>query len=768
LIQPLQALRAGPVRTWPQEAAGVRSVWLDLERTHVGSPALAARLLLDEIDAGLNDDSVAWRGRRRLRPVWTPLQLPRLPTRAALTPGGRYLVTGAFGGAGQALVEHLARVPQVELVLLSRGELPADPAHPRRRWLSALQALGAQVQLLVADVTDTASLQNSVDTAGLDRLDGVFHAAGVLEDGLIARKSLESAQRVLAPKLQGAQAVAQLAERCGAEFVLYFSSLSAQMGVSGQVDYTAANACLDAFAARADARSSRTRHLALAFSIWREAGMAARLAADLGLAPAPFADALPQAHPLLQRRRDEADGRVVFGGVLDQHSGWVLDQHRLKTGEALLPGTGYIDLITVGLSLLRGGFTPFACAQLSFAAPFKLAGDERRRFELSFAAAGEAAYQVEINSQGAEADDRIEHLSVRIELQPTALPDQLQLRASRSSLPPRYAHPELRFGPRWDCLRRFEVGAGEAELELSVDHPGDDSAAAETHAAEHRAVEHPLHPALFDMAIGAAQGALAPAGIDAARLLPFRYGLLQVLAPLPDRLISRQRARAEGADLVLDIDLLDIHGQRVLVLRDFVLKAARALATNAAAPRPKPRAASANRILEVGFRDGFSSADALAAIETALAHAGPAQIALARRPVAVLVADTRSPAEPEHAPDAAVAATPVTRSAGGTPFVAPQGELQQRLVELWEGILDLSGVGTEDDFFALGGHSLLLTRVLSRLKRETGRVLPVEAAFETPTIAAWSRLAASAVAAPSGPALKRVDRSRFRADAVAG
>jgi aryl carrier-like protein len=270
------------------------------------------------------------------------------------------------------------------------------------------------------------------------------------------------------------------------------------------------------------------------------------------------------------------------------------------------------------------------------------------------------------------------------------------------------------------------------------------------------------------MAIGAAQGALAPAGIDAARLLPFRYGLLQVLAPLPDRLISRQRARAEGADLVLDIDLLDIHGQRVLVLRDFVLKAARALATNAAAPRPKPRAASANRILEVGFRDGFSSADALAAIETALAHAGPAQIALARRPVAVLVADTRSPAEPEHAPDAAVAATPVTRSAGGTPFVAPQGELQQRLVELWEGILDLSGVGTEDDFFALGGHSLLLTRVLSRLKRESGRVLPVEAAFETPTIAAWSQLAASAVAAPSGPALKRVDRSRFRADAVAG
>jgi aryl carrier-like protein len=104
----------------------------------------------------------------------------------------------------------------------------------------------------------------------------------------------------------------------------------------------------------------------------------------------------------------------------------------------------------------------------------------------------------------------------------------------------------------------------------------------------------------------------------------------------------------------------------------------------------------------------------------------------------------------------------VQRLPGGTPFVAPEGELQQQLAALWESLLDLSGIGTADDFFALGGHSLLLTRALSRLKRERGLVLPVEAAFETPTIAAWSALAPAA-AAPAGPALKRVDRSRFRA-----
>lgn len=750
-LQPLQALRAGPQRTWPQEAQGLRAAWIDLDTNHLRQPAASAELLLAELRAGLPDDTVALRGRRRLLPTWTALQLPQSEPRAAFKPGGRYLITGAFGGAGQALAEHLARLPQVQLILVTRSELAADAAHPRQRWLAALRGLGAKVEVIAADVCDAGAF--AAATADLTTLDGVFHAAGVLDDGLIARKTIESAQRVLAPKLAGAEAVANLGERCGADFVLYFSSLSAQMGVSGQVDYTAANAALDAFAARADARSAHTRHLALAFSIWREAGMAARLAAEIGLAPAPLPESVPTGHPLLARRQDAAGGRARFAGVLDEHSHWVLDQHRLASGEALLPGTGYLDLLAWALAEYTGAFQAFELRDLRFEAPFKLGRSESRRLELEIRPRGELTFEISIESQGAASDDRIEHLRVTLDCAQHAELPVLLLARPREAREPRYAHPQLRFGPRWNCLRRFEVGEGEAELQLARD----DASASEL---------HPLHPALFDMAIGAAQAALAPAGVDAARLLPFRYGCLQVYTPLPSELISRQRARVEGADLVLDIDLLDTNGHRVLALRDFVLKPARAL-SRAAAPPPRPRPqAAANRILEVGFREGFSHADALAAIEAALLHAGPAQIALARRPVAELITATRTP-DAADTGDAAqpVAATPVQRIAGGTPFVAPEGELQLQLIALWEGLLDLSGIGAADDFFALGGHSLLLTRALSRIKRERGLVLPVEAAFETPTIAAWSALAPAA-AAPAGPQLKRVDRSRFRADAA--
>lgn len=745
-VQPLQALRAGVLRTWPQETSGLRAAWIDLDASHLRQPQSSARLLLAELAAGLPDDTVALRGRRRLRPVWTPLQLPRGAPQAAFKAGGRYLVTGAFGGAGQALVEHLARLPDVHLWLVARSALPTEATHPRQRWLATLRGFGARIEVCVADVCDGAAF--AAATAHIEVLDGVFHAAGVLDDGLIARKSIEAARRVLAPKLEGAQAVAELAERSGAGFALYFSSLSAQMGASGQVDYTAANAALDAFAARADALSAHTRHVALAFSIWREAGMAARLAAELGLAPAPLADAVPTTHPLLSRRLDEAGGRVRFAGVLEAQSHWVLDQHRLASGEALLPGTGYLDLLAWALAEYTGAFQGFELRELRFAAAFKLGPDEQRRLELSLQPLAESVFEVCIESQGAAADDRIEHLRVRVDCAVLAEAPVLLLARPRSAREPRYAHPQLRFGPRWDCLQRFEVGEGEAELELRRT----DDASGEL---------HPLHPALFDMAIGAAQAALAPEGIDAARLLPFRYGSLQVFAPLPERVVSRQRARAEGADLVLDIDLLDADGRRVLALRDFVLKPARAL-TASPAPVGMRKPAAGNRLLEVGFREGFSHADALAAIEAVLRRPGPAQIALVRRPVADLVAATRAPVvEDTASPDAALATTPVQRLPGGTPFVAAEGELQQQLIALWESLLDLSGIGSADDFFALGGHSLLLTRALSRLKRERGLVLPVEAAFETPTIAAWSALAPAA-AAPVGPALKRVDRSRFR------
>ncbi len=76
-------------------------------------------------------------------------------------------------------------------------------------------------------------------------------------------------------------------------------------------------------------------------------------------------------------------------------------------------------------------------------------------------------------------------------------------------------------------------------------------------------------------------------------------------------------------------------------------------------------------------------------------------------------------------------AKPAERAA----FSAPQGEAEQRLAALWSELLEVPEVGRDDDFFALGGHSLMALRLFSRINREFGKSLPLAALISHPTIA---------------------------------
>ncbi|MEW5251346.1 amino acid adenylation domain-containing protein [Microbulbifer sp. 2201CG32-9] len=73
----------------------------------------------------------------------------------------------------------------------------------------------------------------------------------------------------------------------------------------------------------------------------------------------------------------------------------------------------------------------------------------------------------------------------------------------------------------------------------------------------------------------------------------------------------------------------------------------------------------------------------------------------------------------------------VAASAG---FEAPQGEWEEVLAGLWSELLRCSRVGRGDNFFDLGGHSILAAQLLSRLRQEFAIGLPMRAVFEQQTL----------------------------------
>ncbi len=84
------------------------------------------------------------------------------------------------------------------------------------------------------------------------------------------------------------------------------------------------------------------------------------------------------------------------------------------------------------------------------------------------------------------------------------------------------------------------------------------------------------------------------------------------------------------------------------------------------------------------------------------------------------------------------APAPASTSAG------PTNRTEAVVASVWEAVLGLAAVGRDDDFFALGGHSLAATQIAARLNDAFGIELPAAAVFEAPTVA---ELAAAVTAA---------------------
>jgi acyl transferase domain-containing protein/acyl carrier protein len=295
IVRPEKATILGPCKVIPQEYPGLDCRNVDIITPEQGSSQEAEliRQIVAEAITDSDDAVIAYRGRHRWLQTFDPAKMDG-GQRVMLREQGCYMILGGLGGVGLLLAEWLAATTQAKLILVGRSAMP-----PKESWqavieagseinlirkinhIQSLEAMGAEVLTLSADVANTEEMQR-VFARGVERfgeIHGIIHAAGVAGGGLIQLKTPELADAVLAPKVKGVLALDAILKDFKIDFLVIFSSISAILGEFGQADYCAANAFLDAYAHSRNGDGSRIT-MSINWPAWKEVGMAVDMASS--------------------------------------------------------------------------------------------------------------------------------------------------------------------------------------------------------------------------------------------------------------------------------------------------------------------------------------------------------------------------------------------------------------------------------------------------------------------------------------------------------
>ncbi len=301
----------------------------------------AAVRLCDEIVAETRDTEVAWR--RGLRFVRRLIEVPG-PTTSCdrgslpILADAIYVILGGTGALGLRIAEHLVERGARHVALLARG-----PATTQGLGLiDTMSRAGADIRLVATDIRDRTKLACALEgirALGLP-IQGVIHAAGVLDDAALFDMTAESLVKVLEPKILGSWNLHELTLDDPLDWFVLFSSAAGLLGAPGQANYSAANAYLDALA-------HYRRHLGLpAISIdwgpFAESGMASVTLET------PESRRLRLATSAIDPRR----GAAIFERLISQGSAQTavlsFDLRNLLQFYPAGPGTSFFDEISEG------------------------------------------------------------------------------------------------------------------------------------------------------------------------------------------------------------------------------------------------------------------------------------------------------------------------------------------------------------------------------------------------------------------------------------
>ena len=781
---PEKATLLGPCKVMPREYPGVLCKSIDIVPAEFLRRPRHSKASLQDMDALRRQlvqevltegcEVVAYREGSRWVQVYEKVQLQAYSEAGGrLREGGVYLITGGLGGLGLIQAEYLATKVKAKLVLLGRTPLPerekwnkwleshrsSNPTSCKLRKLMELEGLGAEVLPVAADVANIEQMQRVIAEV-LERfgcIHGVIHAAGIAQDGVMQLRTQADVEQVFSAKVHGTVLLDTLLKDHPLDFFVLFSSTSSLLGPAGQVDYSAANAFLNAFA---QSRSHKPKPyvVAINWGIWQEVGMAARAFEG------PSQEEKPTDHPLLERCVVDTEDEIVYASEYSPETHWVLDQHRTKGGAAIVPGTGFLEIARAAVS--RNGNT--GCVEMQdlfFVEPLQVNDNatqevrvhlkkdtNRYAFEVSSrpkqGVNGTSQWQSHAQGWvGSTAAGPSQHRSLA-ELEARC---NLHRHESKNGCLTIKQEKHLDFGPRWRTLRRISLGKQEALALLEL--PQEFAADLETYA---------LHPALLDLALGCGLSLIEGYEDCDDLYVPFSCQSVRVTAPLRRRIYSYIRSNAHNhvnkPIATFDVTITSEDGEVLLEVKEFAVK--KVAGQDALTVKHPSRSLSepkalgshvaerlanlspAERELQQLLKEGIRPAEGTQALDNILASRALPQVVVSSLDLHDLLRRVeRRQATSEDS------TARFSRPQLDSTYVEPRDDIERTLVEFWERLLGVDRVGIQDNFFELGGYSLIAVRLIAELKKKYKVEYPLSMLFEAPTVEACANLIREATGA---------------------
>ncbi|BCJ93988.1 hypothetical protein acsn021_15570 [Anaerocolumna cellulosilytica] len=214
-------------------------------------------------------------GGRYVRRLKAFLNLNLTEEKTGFKHSGVYVISGGFGKLGLIVARYLAREYKAKLCLTGRSPLDVVKASQ----IKELEELGSEVLYIQGDssILSDAATVISVVKDRFQKIDGVFHCAGLTKDSYLKSKRKEDMEEVINPKVQGTLNLDLLTKEEPLDFFILFSSTAAITGNLGQTDYAYGNSFMDNFALlRQELKTKGLRSgksLSINWPLWEEGGM---------------------------------------------------------------------------------------------------------------------------------------------------------------------------------------------------------------------------------------------------------------------------------------------------------------------------------------------------------------------------------------------------------------------------------------------------------------------------------------------------------------